>query len=182
MIALMGLGFALGLDNFRTSIVLGGLKPTWRQSIKTSAVFALWDGLAPAVGLLAGAYLSTEIEIDGAAEMIGAAGLATYGLWITVKALRSPEHADLDMKTARRWLPVPLSIDNVAAGATLGLAGFSPWLAPFLFAFTTFVMSVAGHQLGRTIANFIPRLRTDLLTGIALLVMAGLMFAGAADS
>jgi putative Mn2+ efflux pump MntP len=176
MIALVGLGFALGLDNFRTSIVLGGLKPTWRTSVKTSLIFAVWDGLAPVAGLLIGEYLSTQIE--GPAGMIGAAGLAGYGLWITVKAVRSPEHADLDMKTARRWLPVPLSIDNVAAGATLGLAGHSPWLAPVLFAFTTFVMSVAGHQIGRTVANFIPRLRTDLLTGIALLVMAGLMVAG----
>jgi putative Mn2+ efflux pump MntP len=110
--------------------------------------------------------------------VIGAGGIAAYGLWITVKALRSSEHADVDMKTARRWLPLPLSIDNVAAGAALGLAGYSPWLAPFLFAFTTFVMSVAGHQIGRTIANFIPRLRTDLLTGIILLLMAGLWVAG----
>jgi manganese efflux pump family protein len=176
MIALIGLGFALGLDNFRTSIALGGLKPTWRQSIRTSLIFAAWDGLAPVVGLLIGEYLSTKIE--GTAGMIGALGLAGYGLWITVKAVRSPENADLDLKTARRWLPVPLSIDNVAAGATLGLAGYSPWVAPFLFAFTTFVMAVVGHQVGRTVANFIPRLRTDLLSGIALMVMAGLMVAG----
>jgi putative Mn2+ efflux pump MntP len=176
MLALIGLGFALGLDNFRTSIVLGGLKPSWRTSVKTSLIFGLWDGLAPVVGILIGAYLTTQIE--GPAEIIGAVGLAAYGLWITIKALRSSEHADLDMKTARRWLPVPLSIDNVAAGAALGLAGYSPWLAPLVFAFTTFVMSVAGHQIGRTIASFIPRLRTDLLVGITLLVMAGLWVAG----
>jgi manganese efflux pump family protein len=177
MIALIGLGFALGLDNFRTSIVLGGLKPTWRTSVKTSLIFGVWDGLAPAIGLLIGAVFATEIE-EGPAEYIGVAGLAAYGLWITFKAIRSSEHADIDMKTARRWLPVPLSIDNVAAGAALGLAGYSPWLAPVLFAFTTFTMSVVGHQIGRTIANFIPRLRTDLLTGIALLTMVGLWAAG----
>jgi manganese efflux pump family protein len=176
MIALIGLGFALGLDNFRTSIVLGGLKPTWRTSVKTSLIFSIWDGLAPVVGLLIGAYFTTQIEEP--AEIIGAAGLAAYGLWITVKALRSSEPADLDMATARRWLPVPLSLDNVAAGAALGLAGYSPWVAPFLFAFTTFVLSLAGHQIGRTIANFIPRLRTDLLTGVVLLMMAGLWVAG----
>lgn len=179
MIALIALGFGLSLDNFRTSIALGGLKPTWRQSIKTSLIFAIWDGLAPVVGILAGGYLSTKIS--STAEMIGAAGLAGYGLWITVKAVLSPEHADLDMKMARRWLPLPLSLDNVAAGVAVGLAGYSPWLAPFLFAFTTFVMSVAGHQVGRTVANFIPRLRTDLLTGIAFLLMAGMVVAGVGD-
>jgi hypothetical protein len=36
-------------------------------------------------------------------------------------------------------------------------------------------MSVAGHQIGRTVAHFIPRLRTDLLTGIAFVAMAALV-------
>ncbi|SEJ31868.1 Putative Mn2+ efflux pump MntP [Arthrobacter sp. yr096] len=179
MIALLGLGFALSLDTFRTSVVLGGLKPSWRTSVRTSAIFGLWDGLAPVVGMLVGVYLSTQIE--DTAEIIGGIGLAAYGLWITIKAIRSPEHADLDMKTARRWLPVPLSIDNVAAGAALGLAGHELWVAPILFAFTTFVVSVAGHQIGRSIAHLIPRIRTDLLTGILFLLMAVLMFTGVGD-
>ena len=184
MIALMTLGLGLGMDNFRTSLVLGGLKPSWRTSIKTSAIFAFWDGLAPLVGMLGGGYLATRMTTTGmadVAEAIAVAGLGGYGLWLTVRALRSPEHADMDMKTARRWLPVPLALDNLAAGAALGLAGYSPWLAPFLFAFTTFVLSLAGHQIGRTIATFIPRIRTDLLTGIAFLFMAGLVIFGVAD-
>lgn len=179
MIGLIALGLMLSLDNFRTSIVLGGLKPSVISSAKTSAVFGLWDALAPMAGLIVGGYLTTKISEP--AEMIAAAGLAGYGLWVIVKAIRSPEHADPDMRTARRWLPVPLSIDNVAAGASLGLAGYSPWLAPVLFGFTTFVMSVVGHQVGRTVATFIPRLRTDLLTGIAFVLMAGLVAAGVAD-
>ncbi|TFB52265.1 manganese efflux pump MntP family protein [Cryobacterium tagatosivorans] len=179
MIALIALGFVLSMDNFRTSIVLGGLKPTWRQSMKTSLIFGVWDGLAPLVGMLIGAFLSTKIS--DTAEIIGAAGLAGYGVWLIVKAIRSPERVDPDMKMARRWLPVPLSLDNVAGGAALGLAGFTPWLAPLLFAFTTVVMSFAGHQIGRTIAHFVPRIRTDLLTGIAVLLMAGLMATGVGD-
>ena len=43
------------------------------------------------------------------------------------------------------------------------------------------MVSVAGHQIGRTVANFIPRLRTDLLTGIAFVLMAGLVVAGVGD-
>lgn len=178
MIGLIALGFALSLDNFRTSVALGGLKPTLRQSTRTSLIFGLWDGLAPVVGLIGGEYLSTKIS--DTAEMIAAIGLASYGLWLIIRVIRSPEHADLGMKTARRWLPLPLSVDNVAAGAALGLAGYSPWLAPFLFAFTTFVMSVAGHQIGRTVANFF-RFRTDLWTGIAFVLMGGLVVAGVGD-
>ena len=99
-----------------------------------------------------------------------------------VRALLSPEHADPDLRWARRGLPLPLSIDNVAAGASLGLAGYSPWIAPLLFGVTTFVMSLAGHQLGRAAAHFVPRIRTDLLTGLAFVVMALLVVTGTADA
>ena len=180
MISLLTLGVTLSLDNFRIAIVLGGLKPSLRRSVKTSFIFAVWDGAAPLVGLVIGHYLSERI--DSTADMIAAAGLAAYGLFVIIRALVTPEEADPDMRWATRGLPLPLSIDNVAAGASLGLAGYSPWLAPVLFGVITFVMSVAGHQIGRAAANFIPRIRTDLLTGIAFVVMAVLVFTGTYDA
>ena len=176
MIALLTLGFTLSLDNFRTSIVLGGLKPTLLRSVKTSFIFGLWDGIAPLVGILIGGYLSNKV--DSTADMIAAIGLAGYGLFIVGRALLSNEHADPDLRFATRGLPLPLSVDNVAAGASLGLVGYSPWLAPVLFGTITFVMSVAGHQIGRTAAHFIPRIRTDLLTGIAFVAMAVFLVVG----
>jgi len=174
--ALLSLGFTLSLDNFRTSIVLGGLKPTLMRSIKTSAIFGLWDGLAPLVGILVGHYLSDKIS--STADIIAAIGLGAYGLFVVIKALVAPEHADPDLRFATRGLPLPLSVDNVAAGAALGIAGFSPWLAPPVFGTITFLMSIAGHQIGRTAAHFIPRIRTDLLTGLAFVTMAVLLFVG----
>jgi manganese efflux pump family protein len=176
MFALISLGFTLSLDNFRTSIVLGGLKPTLLRSIKTSFIFGLWDGIAPAVGILVGHYLSKRI--DATADVIAAIGLGAYGLFIVVRALLSDEHADPDLRFATRGLPLPLSVDNVAAGASLGLLGYSPWLAPVLFGVITFLMSVAGHQIGRTAAHFVPRIRTDLLTGIAFVAMAVFLVIG----
>jgi putative Mn2+ efflux pump MntP len=180
VIALLTLGFTLSLDNFRISIVLGGLKPNLRTSLKTSFIFGLWDGIAPLVGLIVGHYLSEKI--NSTAELVAAAGLAAYGLFVVVRALLSPEHADPDLRWARRGLPVPLSVDNVAAGASLGLAGYSPWLAPALFGVTTFAMSLAGHQLGRAAAHFVPPLRTDLMTGIAFVLMAALVVTGIYDA
>ena len=180
MIALLTLGFTLSLDNFRISIVLGGLKPTLRTSVKTSFIFGLWDGVAPLVGLIAGHFVSERI--DSTAELVAAAGLAAYGLFVVIRALVTPEHADPDLRWARRGLPVPLSVDNVAAGASLGLAGYSPWLAPVLFGVTTFVMSVGGHQIGRAAAHFVPRLRTDLMSGIAFVLMAVFVVTGTYDA
>jgi putative Mn2+ efflux pump MntP len=180
VIGLVTLGFTLSLDNVRTSFVLGGLKPDLRTSVKTSFIFGLWDGFAPLVGLILGSFLSERI--DSTADLIAAAGLAAYGLFVVIRALVTPEHADPDLRWARRGLPVPLSVDNVAAGASLALAGYSSWLAPILFGVITFVMSIVGHQMGRAAATFVPRIRTDLLTGIAFVVMAVLVFTGTYDA
>lgn len=179
MIGLLTLGFTLSLDNFRSSLVLGGLKPTFPQSVRTSAIFGLWDAAAPAIGILIGHFFSDRIS--GTADTVAMVGLGTYGLFLIVRAVIAPERADPDLMWARRGLPLPLSVDNVAAGTALGLAGFSPWLAPVLFGVITFGVSVAGHQIGRTVAHFvdfIPRINTDLLTGIAFASMAALMALG----
>lgn len=167
----------MSLDNFRISLVLGGLKPSLLRSVKTAFIFGLWDGIAPLVGIVVGHFLSEKI--DSTADMIAAVCLAAYGVFVVIRALRTPEHADPDLRWATRGLPLPLSVDNVTAGASLGLAGYSPWLAPILFGMVTFVMSVAGHQIGRTAAQLIPRIRTDLLTGIAFVAMAALVAFGA---
>jgi len=179
MFGLLSIGFTLSLDNFRSSLVLGGLKPSFHQSVKTSAIFGLWDGVAPLVGILIGHFLSDKIS--GTADTIAFVGLGAYGLFLIVRAVISPERADPNLNFARRGLPLPLSVDNVAAGTALGLAGYSPWLAPVMFGFITFGMSVAGHQIGRTVAHFfdfIPRINTDMLTGIAFAAMAALLALG----
>lgn len=179
MLGLLSVGLTLSLDNFRSSLVLGGLKPTFLQSVKTSAIFGAWDGIAPAVGILIGRYLSGKIS--GTSDKVAMIGLGVYGTFLILRALISPERADPELKWARRGLPLPLSVDNVVAGTALGLAGYSPWLAPMLFCFITFGMSVIGHQIGRTVAHFfdfIPRINTDLLTGIAFATIAALMALG----
>jgi putative Mn2+ efflux pump MntP len=179
VLGLLTLGFILSLDNFRSSLVLGGLKPTFLTSAKTSAIFGLWDGVAPVAGILIGHFLSDKLDnYSGTVAMIG---LGVYGLFLIVKAAISPDRADPDLRWARFGLPIPLSVDNIAAGTVLGLAGFSPWLAPVLFGFMTFALSLAGHQIGRTVAhfiNFIPKINTDLLTGICFALMAILMAFG----
>jgi putative Mn2+ efflux pump MntP len=168
--ALLSLGFTLSLDNFRTSIVLGGLKPSLLRSVKTSVIFGMWDGIAPLVGILVGHYLSDRIS--STADVFAAVALGGYGLFVVIRSLLTPEPADPDLRFATRGLPLPLSVDNVAAGTALGIAGFSPWLAPPVFGFITFVMSIGGHQIGRTAAHLMPRVRTDLLTGLAFVAMA----------
>jgi putative Mn2+ efflux pump MntP len=169
------LGFTLSLDNFRTAVVLGGLRLSWRRALQVALVFGFWDGLAPLVGILVGGYLGERI--GSTADYVAAAALAAYGLYLVVQAWRTAEPEEPDQRWALFGLPLPLSVDNIVAGTSLGLLGFSPWLAPALFGAITALMTLVGLQLGRVVAHFI-HIRSDLLTGVALVVMAVLVGLG----
>ncbi len=173
--SLLVLGVTLSLDNFRTAVVLGAIRLSWRRALQVAVVFGFWDGLAPLVGILVGHYLGQRI--GSTADYVGAGALAAYGLFLVVQAWRTPEPEEPDQRWALFGLPVPLSVDNIVAGTSLGLLGFSPWLAPPLFGVITAVMTLVGLQLGRTLARFI-HIRSDLLTGVALVVMAVLVEQG----
>jgi putative Mn2+ efflux pump MntP len=170
--SLLVLGFTLSLDNFRTAIAFGGLPLSWRRSVEVALMFGFWDGVAPLVGILLGRYWSEAI--GAAAEYVGAIALGAYGLYLVVHAWLTPPPEELDRPWALYGLLVPLSLDNVVAGATLGLLGYSLWLAPLVFGATTAVMALIGLRMGRAAANLI-RVRPDLLTGVALLVMATML-------
>jgi manganese efflux pump family protein len=172
---LLILGITLGLDNFRTAILLGPLRLSWRHSVQVALVFGFWDMVAPAVGILLGDAFAEKI--GSTADYIGAAVLAAFGLYLLVEAWRNPEAEEMDQRLALFGLPLPLSIDNVVAGTSLGLLGYSPWVAPPLFGVTTALMTFVGLAIGRAAARFI-RIRADLLTGVALLVMSALILLG----
>jgi manganese efflux pump family protein len=166
---LLILGVTLSLDNFRTAIVLGALRLTRRHAVQVALVFGFWDTVAPLVGILGGDYFAQTI--GSSAEYVGAGVLAAYGLYLLVQAWRTPAPEEVDQRWALFGLPLPLSVDNVIAGTSLGLLGFSPWVAPPVFGVITAVMTFVGLQIGKAAARYI-RIRSDLLTGVALVIMA----------
>jgi len=68
-------------------------------------------------------------------------------------------------------IPLSLSLDNLLAGTSLGLLGFPPLFSALIFALITALMTFVGLSLGRIIGRLI-RIRADLLSGMALIVMA----------
>src|SRR5690349_13506545 len=151
--SLLVLGFTLSLDNFRTALAFGGLPMGWRRSVEIAVMFGFWDGVAPLVGILLGRYAS---EVVGeTAELVGVIALAAYGLYLVVHAWFTPPPDEIDRPWAMYGLLVPLSLDNVVAGTTLGLLGYSLWLAPLVFGLTTMVVALVGLRVGRAAARFI---------------------------
>jgi putative Mn2+ efflux pump MntP len=94
-----------------------------------------------------------------------------YGLYLLARALRTEAPEELDHPWALFGIPLSLSLDNLLAGTSLGLLGFSPVLSAAIFAAITALMSFAGLHLGRAAGRLVP-VRSDLLSGIALVIMA----------
>jgi putative Mn2+ efflux pump MntP len=172
---LLIIGVTLSLDNFRTAVALGALRLRWRHAGQVALAFGFWDAAAPLAGILVGRYL--DQRIGSTAEYAGAIALGAYGFYLLVHACRTPAPEEFGGVRALFGLPLPLSLDNVVAGTSVGLLGFSPWLTAPVFGAITAVMSFAGLLLGRAAAHFI-RIRSDLLTGASLLVMATVLGLG----
>ena len=107
-------------------------------------------------------------------------GLGAYGLFLIGRAVISPERADPNLKWARHGLPLPLSVDNVVGGTALGLAGYSPGSRPSCSGSSRSGCRSPGTRSAARWRrlDFIPRINTDLLTGIAFAALAVLMALG----
>ncbi|WP_149827810.1 manganese efflux pump MntP family protein [Streptomyces tailanensis] len=168
---LLGLGFVLSLDNFRVSIVLGMVPFGFRRSLQIALMFGLWDGVMPLIGLLLGHQIGHAIA--PVAAYAGSAALGGYGLYLVIRAVRSPESPDeIDNPWVTLFgIPFSLSLDNLVGGASLGLLGFAPWIPALVFGATTAVASLIGLHIGR-FAGGLVRIRSDLLSGVALMLAA----------
>ncbi len=168
----LGLGFVLSLDNFRVAVVLGTVPFGLRRAVQVALTFGLWDVVMPLVGLVLGRQVGSAI--GPFAGPVGSIVLGGYGLFLLIGALRKPEPDELDHPWALFGIPLSLSLDNLLAGASLGLLGLSPWFSSVLFGSITVVMSLVGLQVGRLVLRLV-RIRSDLVSGIALIASAILL-------
>ena len=172
------LGFVLSLDNFRVSIALGTVPFGLKRAVQVALTFGLWDTIMPLIGLLIGRRIGEDV--GDVAEVVGAAALGGYGLFLVISALRNPEPDELDHPWALFGIPFSLSLDNLFAGASLGLLGLSPWFSAAVFGVMTAVLSLVELLVGGFATRLI-RIRSDLLSGVSLIAAAvalPLMFGG----
>jgi len=166
---ILALGFVLSLDNFRVSIALGTVPFGLKRAVQVALTFGLWDAIMPLVGLLIGRQIGESV--GDIADLVGAAVLGGYGLYLVISALRNPEPDELDHPWALFGIPLTLSLDNLFAGASLGIVGLSPWFSAAVFGVMTAVLSLVGLRLGRAAARLM-RIRSDLLSGVTLIIAA----------
>ncbi|MFB7574439.1 manganese efflux pump MntP family protein [Streptomyces sp. NPDC056165] len=169
---MLGLGFVLSLDNFRVSIALGTVPFGLKRAMQVALTFGLWDAVMPLVGLLIGREIGEAV--GSVADVVGAVALGGYGLYLVISSLRNPEPDELDHPWALFGIPLTLSLDNLVAGASLGILGLSPWFSAPVFGLVTAVMSLIGLQLGQAAARLV-RIRADLVSGVSLIIAAAVL-------
>jgi putative Mn2+ efflux pump MntP len=167
---LLLLGFTLSLDSFRVSLGLGATRLRPARQAQIALAFGLCDALAPLVGLLVGQSL---VEYVGPwAGHLGPAVLCAYGAYVVYVARRC---AGEEVREDDRWvvlgLPLSMSLDNLVAGASLGMIGFPVLLSVAVIGAMSGLMSLAGLWLGGRAADFL-KIRTELLGGVALILIA----------
>jgi putative Mn2+ efflux pump MntP len=167
---LLLLGFVLSLDSFRVSLGLGALRLSRLRQVQIVLAFGLCDGLAPLVGLLIGKSLVTYI--GGWTEYLGPLALCAYGAYVIYVARRC---AGEEEREPGRWmvlgLPLSMSLDNLVAGASLGMVGFPVLISVAVIGSMSALMSLAGLRLGSLAVNFL-RINTELFGGVALVLIA----------
>ncbi len=163
------LGFVLSLDNLRVSIALGTVPFGLKRAVQVALTFGLWDAIMPLIGLVIGRQIGEAV--GDVAELVGAAALGGYGLYLVVSSLRNPAPDELDHPWALFGIPLTLSLDNLFAGASLGMLGLSPWFSAAVLGASTAVMSLVGLQVGLTASRLV-WIRSDLVSGVALIIAA----------
>lgn len=170
---LLFLGFVLSLDSFRVSLGLGALKLRAARQAQIVLAFGLCDGLAPLVGLLIGQSIVTHI--GPWVEHLGPLLLCAYGVYVIYVARRNEEKEALKED---HWmvlgLPLSLSLDNLVAGASLGMIGFPIVISVTVIGSMSALMSLAGLLVGRKVIKH-PALKSELLGGVALVLIALVM-------
>jgi manganese efflux pump family protein len=173
MAAVILLGLVLGLDSFRLSLGLGMFKPSTGRQIAQALAFGLCDGLALLVGLAFGRALMDVF--NPWVKYVGPVAVALYGLYL-VRVARDHEGTEWNAQWMMFGLPLCLSLDNMVAGAGLGMFDYPVLLSPVIIGLLSGLMSFVGLWLGHAIGNRLP-FKAELVGGVTLLVLSAILAA-----
>jgi putative Mn2+ efflux pump MntP len=145
----------LGLDTFAVSAAVGLTGLSRGERLRISLVFAAFEGLTPAVGLLIGGVLGQDI--GAVATYLAGGFLIAYALYVLLRNPDAEDEAAGEIATTHGWalilLGLSVSIDGLAVGFTLGLSRVPVVPALILIAAQAFLLSQLGLRLGARLSS-----------------------------
>ncbi|MCU1609171.1 MAG: hypothetical protein JWM45_1087 [Pseudonocardiales bacterium] len=168
----------LGLDTFAIAAAVGASRPSRQARWRISAIFAIFEGGMPLLGLALGASLGHTV--GSAADYLSGGLLAALGsyLWWA----NDGDDDDDEVAKARRLanarglalvgLALSISLDELAIGFSLGLGASVtvPAATVAVIAIQTLVVSQLGLSFGVRISEHV-RERIERFTGPVLVIL-----------
>lgn len=169
-IFLIGLG--LSMDCFAVSLSLsacGRLK--WKDVLKVSLFFGIFQGLMPVVGWLIGTSFQSLIQaVDHwlAFGILVVIGLRMVSQFFVHETKRKP--TNIRKTHVLLTLSIATSIDALATGISFGFIKVNILVAAAIITVVTFLVTVAGARIGAK-STFIPARWAELIGGVVLIII-----------
>jgi putative Mn2+ efflux pump MntP len=173
VLKLLAFVLPLGLDSFAVAAAIGAVQVTTAaQRLRLSLLFVIFEGGMPLIGLGLGSALARGI--GRAADYLAAAAVIGVGAWMLLAG-----DTDEDDKASRFTsshglalvaLGVSISLDELAIGFTIGLAGVPAAAVIVAIALQAFLAAQLGLAIGAKIGERW-RERAERGAGIALILL-----------
>ncbi len=148
------LALSLGLDNLSVAVGIGVQGVSHRRALLVAAVFGAFQTILPALGL----YLGTLVgpKLGDMAGYLGFGLLFVVGVVTLAMAFR-PERKKMHLGhgLGLALAASGVSLDSLAVGFSLALAGFPMALTIVALGVSAFVMTWIGVQFGRGLGRWL---------------------------
>ncbi len=170
MFEVIVLAVALSMDAFAVSIGLGSKGDHRGLGLKAGLFFGLFQALMPFIGYLGGKGVLGWVEAY--AHWIAFGLLALIGGKMIYEGMQEGIEENLAAITNKMMLllAIATSIDAMAAGFSLTLLDFNPYLACAIIGVTTFAFSWVGVIIGKRSGTWLES-RAEIFGGVVLVLI-----------
>ena len=175
MLKLLAFVLPLGLDSFAVAAAIGAVQETTaRQRLRISLVFVIFEGGMPLIGLGLGSALARGV--GHVADYLAAAAVIGIGAWMLLAGDKDEEDRASRLTSSHGLalvaLGISISLDELAIGFSIGLAGLQVSAVIVAIAVQAFLAAQLGLAIGARIGERW-RERAEQAAGIALILLGG---------
>lgn len=170
MFEVLLLSFALAMDAFAVSIGLGVKRKEFDKmlALKAALFFGIFQALMPFIGHMASLGVGSLIEsID---HWVAFLLLSLIGGKMLYESFGENTEDEISIITNKVLLilAIATSIDAMAAGFTLNLLDFNPYISMIIIGVVTFLFSFVGVYIGSKGGSFLED-KAEKLGGVVLI-------------
>lgn len=170
MFEVIVLAIALSMDAFAVAIGLGSKGNSKGLGLKAGLFFGAFQALMPFIGYLGGKGVLGWV--DAYAHWVAFGLLALIGGKMIYEGLHEGIEENIATITNKMMLllAIATSIDAMAAGFSLTLLDFNPYLACLIIGITTFGFSWVGVAIGKRSGTWLES-KAEIFGGVVLILI-----------